>query len=233
MSQTGFWHDPAVAEAYARLAASPDDAWYEREVNRPSIAGLIPADARPILDVGCGPGLSTAKLAETFPDVEGTDESEAMLAVARRLHPDLHFSLWQANPEPSEMNKYGAAVCARVIECIQEDEELAVFLGGLRQRLRPGGTLVVSTHHPVQSARATQNYAETAPYQTADPKYGIAPRLVHRSLETLVGAFKAAGFVLSLITEPQPTDEQLARHATGPNLFATPQRLNMRFQKPN
>lgn len=46
-----------------------------------------------ILDLGCGPGNSTRKLAEKFPtaDILGIDSSEDMLKKARRDHPDLSF----------------------------------------------------------------------------------------------------------------------------------------------
>jgi trans-aconitate 2-methyltransferase len=48
-----------------------------------------------IYDLGCGPGNSTALLAEAYPDAEiaGVDNSEAMLAEARRVLPSRTFLL--------------------------------------------------------------------------------------------------------------------------------------------
>src|SRR5262245_28293284 len=112
MNQANFWHDPAVAEAYAQLTSNPIDAWYAREVNRPLVASLIPPSTERVLDVGCGPGVSTAKLAETFPEVDGTDTSEPMLAVARKLYPNLKFFSWEDDISPEQTETYDSIVCA-------------------------------------------------------------------------------------------------------------------------
>lgn len=54
----------------------------------------LPAPAR-VIDLGCGPGNSTAVLARRWPnaEIEGLDSSEEMLATARHDHPKLS---WQA-----------------------------------------------------------------------------------------------------------------------------------------
>lgn len=59
------------------------------------LAAAIPAvEARRILDLGCGPGNSTAAAAARWPeaDVLGVDASEEMLADARRAHPQFRFA---------------------------------------------------------------------------------------------------------------------------------------------
>jgi trans-aconitate 2-methyltransferase len=62
--------------------------------------------ARKVVDVGCGPGNSTALLAARYPDAEilGIDSSRTMLAEARRVLPDGLFieadaSSWLPDPD--------------------------------------------------------------------------------------------------------------------------------------
>lgn len=51
-----------------------------------------------VVDIGCGPGNSTAVLRRIFPDAEllGIDSSPDMIERARREHPDLQFRLCDA-----------------------------------------------------------------------------------------------------------------------------------------
>jgi SAM-dependent methyltransferase len=53
-----------------------------------------------VLDVACGTGAVARKAAEKAGDVVGLDRNEAMLAVARRLRPDLDWRLGDAGALP-------------------------------------------------------------------------------------------------------------------------------------
>src|SRR5262245_60885274 len=57
---------------------------------------LAPQSGERILDLGCGTGHLTARIAETGALVIGLDRSEAMIEQARRLHPRLHFEVADA-----------------------------------------------------------------------------------------------------------------------------------------
>jgi trans-aconitate 2-methyltransferase len=70
---------------------------FERERSRPAIDLLarVSASARRAIDLGCGPGNSTAAIAERFPEAEivGVDSSPNMLTAARARLPRLEFRL--------------------------------------------------------------------------------------------------------------------------------------------
>ena len=82
-----------VAEDYAdlfrdELAAKPLD-----RALLAAFAELVKAaDAGPVADVGCGPGRVTGHLHSLGITTFGVDLSPAMIAVARRAHPQLEFA---------------------------------------------------------------------------------------------------------------------------------------------
>ncbi|MGH3914438.1 MAG: class I SAM-dependent DNA methyltransferase [Pseudonocardiaceae bacterium] len=82
----------AVASLYA---ARFGNALETRPLERALLAAfaeLVQAhDAGPVADIGCGPGHVTAHLHALGPTTFGIDLSSAMVALARRAHPDLRF----------------------------------------------------------------------------------------------------------------------------------------------
>ena len=71
----------------------------ERTQPAHDLAARIPLrDARSILDIGCGPGNSTAAVAARYPGarVLGVDSSENMVAAACAAHPEFEFRVCEA-----------------------------------------------------------------------------------------------------------------------------------------
>jgi trans-aconitate methyltransferase len=85
-SPRGGW-DPELYEARHSFV------W---EFGQDLIGLLDPKPGEQILDVGCGPGQLTAKIAETGANVTGLDASAAMIGQARQNFPQLSFVLQDA-----------------------------------------------------------------------------------------------------------------------------------------
>lgn len=68
---------------------------FEKERTRPTYDLISHIDILPksVLDIGCGPGNSTARLKLSFPeaDILGIDNSDDMLKRAKETHPTLNF----------------------------------------------------------------------------------------------------------------------------------------------
>jgi len=103
---------------------------------------LIPLlDPRPgerILDLGCGTGQLTAKIAESGAQVLGIDSSPEMIGQARQNYPYLHFRLADATHYTSP-EKFDAVFSNAALHWILEPEKVVENLASI---LRPGGRFI-------------------------------------------------------------------------------------------
>ncbi len=117
---------------------------FEDERTRPprDLLARVPlADAKRVVDVGCGPGNSTGLLAERFPSAEiiGLDSSAEMLVTARQRLPDATFveaDIAQWTPQQPADLLFGNAVFQWV------PDHLSV-LARLLEALAPGAVLAI------------------------------------------------------------------------------------------
>jgi SAM-dependent methyltransferase len=105
------------------------------------------ADARSMLEVGCGTGFVLAGVRRAFPEMRlvGAELFETGLEVAARRVPDAELLQMDARAIPfrSEFDVVGAF---DVLEHIEEDEQA---LAQIRDALRPhGGLLITVPQHP-------------------------------------------------------------------------------------
>jgi len=148
------------AEHYLRFA----DARTLPAIDLLSRIGL--AVARRIVDLGCGPGNSTAPLKARWPDaaVTGVDSSEELLAAGRRDHPGIDFvkgdiANWTAT-EPTDVVFANAS-----LQWVGDHERL---MPRLFAQLAPGGVLAVqmprnhdfATHRLMRQVAAEGDWRE-------------------------------------------------------------------------
>ncbi|MCL2092535.1 MAG: methyltransferase domain-containing protein [Micrococcales bacterium] len=95
-----------------------------------------------VVDVGCGPGNSTAVLAGRWPTAEtvGVDSSAAMLDKARATYPQGTWVQADATAGLGHLGTFDVVFSNAVIQWIPDQ---ATLLRGLFALLRPGGVLAV------------------------------------------------------------------------------------------
>jgi SAM-dependent methyltransferase len=82
----------AIATRYAELFRDVLETLPLERALLAAFAELVQAhNAGPVADIGCGPGHVTAHVHALGPTAFGVDLSSAMVALARRTHPDLRF----------------------------------------------------------------------------------------------------------------------------------------------
>ncbi|MFF4598147.1 class I SAM-dependent methyltransferase [Amycolatopsis sp. NPDC001319] len=140
-----------VRESYDRVA----DLYVELGVGRleeePWLRAALAAFAEsvrglgPVLDVGCGPGTITAHLTELGLDAAGVDLSPRMVEHARRLYPDLRFSVASATELDLAPASLGGVLGWWSLFNLPR-EELPGVLKTFAEALVPGGQALVGTH---------------------------------------------------------------------------------------
>jgi SAM-dependent methyltransferase len=197
----------SFAEAYnAETESNLINGYYMR----PAVVNLAGDVAgRRILDAGCGAGPISAMLRDRGASVAGFDSSAKMLELARkRLGPDADLRVADlAGPLPYSDGAFDDVVAALVLHYL---EDWAGPLAELRRVLRSGGRLIVAVDHPfaIELLHVTETgeaaYFETRS-RTEEWTFGghNAPMTFWtRPLHAMTDAFTAAGFRISVISEP-------------------------------
>jgi len=152
--------DPDAAEFFANGERSLD-------VMLETLGVAVEPDAR-VVEIGCGAGRQTRALAARAGDVRALDVSEAMLARARELNPDLENVDWLHGDGTSlaGVEDSSADVCVSYV-VFQHLPDPTLTLGYVREMgrvLRPGGwaALQVSNDPSIHRAPAARRQAKTA-----------------------------------------------------------------------
>ncbi|TDX02674.1 DUF480 domain-containing protein [Kribbella sp. VKM Ac-2566] len=135
----------AVAATYAdelldELDALPFERWLLDRV-------IAHANARPVVEVGSGPGHVTAYLADRDADATGVDLSPEMVAEARRRFPHLRFEVGDLRRLGRPPASSGWAAVLGWYSLIHlAASELPEAISALTRPLDPGGWLVLALH---------------------------------------------------------------------------------------
>lgn len=220
------------AESYARHA---EGGAYNALYDRPAVLELLGDVAgRRVLDAGCGPGLYAAELVARGATVVGFDASPEMVRLAAervgragtfRVH-DLGCPLdWLGG------DVFDVALLALVIHHV--DDRLGA-LRELHRVLRPGGVLVVSTHHPTSDwIRLGGSYFTTEKLDELwhDGEWRV--RYWRQPLTATCEEFAGAGFLIERLVEPQPVSEMADRFPEDyAKLLREPGFIDFRLRKP-
>ncbi len=133
MSSTSFGSFDELADDYQRFRIGYADEIYDllRE-------HAIEPGSR-VLDLACGTGIVTARLAAAGCVVTGVDVSEGMLAYARSVTPHATFLAAAAEQLPFASHSFDAVTCAQAFHWFDQ----ARAIEELRRVVRPGGTIAV------------------------------------------------------------------------------------------
>ena len=193
-----------LAEWFAGHAtASAFNAHYDR----PAVLELC-GDVRGarVLDVGCGAGHTAAELTARGAEVVGVDGSATLLAHARErfagelVEHDLERPLAFAAAD-----SFDGAVMALVLHHVDDRDQL---LRELARVVRPGGWLVVSTHHPTSDWRHLGG--SYFAHERTTVSFGGGRWRVpawRMPLQDLLEELTAPGFALERLVEPRPRPE--------------------------
>ena len=231
--------DSSAANAETRQAWDTNAAFWDERMGEgndfvnmliwPAVERMLPVTpGMQVLDIACGNGLTSRRLADQGATVTGIDFSSEMIAHARRRSTAyaerIAYQVLDATDEQALLalgvGRFDAALSNMALFDMAEIEPLFRTLARL---LRPGGVFVFSLMHPCFNNPFTTHVAETGNgrdgsvttyavkvyrYMTDGSAYGTALRnqpqahvYFHRSLETLLAAGFRAGFVVDALEE--------------------------------
>ena len=169
------------AESYdalhaASIAASGESTEYFAQYKLECLLRLgLPRD-QPILDYGCGIGNLTEQLVGHFRSVHAFDPSTKSLELARRRAPAVTFHEDAAALPPRHFH---AVLLAGVLHHIPLGERSAL-LQNVRERLAPGGKVVIFEHNPANPL--TRRAVSSCPFD--DDAVLLWPREAKRILRS-------------------------------------------------
>ena len=132
----------ALADRFGDWMARVEGDPWERFVDE--LAERLPADAR-VLDLGCGNGTKTARLAERF-DVVGVDISERQVELARAAVPAATFVQADFARIEVPVGAFDAVTALYSLVHVPRDEQ-PDLLGRIVRWLKPGGLFLASMSH--------------------------------------------------------------------------------------
>jgi 2-polyprenyl-3-methyl-5-hydroxy-6-metoxy-1,4-benzoquinol methylase len=262
-------------DGQARLIAEVRDIWdakaafwdermgegnmFQLELIGPAVERLLAVrPEQQILDVGCGNGVSSRRLAQLGARVLAIDYSARFLELARTRSQDLsdhiEYRLVDATDEEQLLalgeGHFDALVCNMVLMDMPVIDPL---MRAGRRLLAPGGRFVFAVQHPAFNSNAVRLCAETETrgdgleitrHAVKLSDYLVVPAgkgtgmlgepephwYFHRPLHGLFGAFFRAGFVLDALEEPALKTQNMNPHELSwSNLPGIPPVLVARF----
>ncbi len=195
----------AIADRYAaEIDERPWNALYER----PAMLALLPdVGGKDVLDAGCGPGWYADWLARHGARVVAVDRSAPMVRLAAER---LGGRARVMQGDVSDLRGLLAGERFDVILSSLVLHYLADLTATFREwarLLKPGGTLVFSTHHPIHEASLLDpGYLCAGLIEEAWDWLGETMRYYRRPLRDLTEPLTAAGFVVERISEPNPSE---------------------------
>jgi SAM-dependent methyltransferase len=212
-----------VADQYRKISERRPPELIVRVVYPAVLRLLGPLRGRRVLDVGCGSGAFTRRLAARGAEALGIDACVPTVEAARRdaeeagIEPPPRFEVADLQGDaPFPGGRFHAATLVLSLQTLEKPERV---LRNTARALKPGGRLVLALNHPCFRIpgstfwgsdpdrdiqfRRVDRYRSSHPVEVRsgeDPEQKVLA--FHWSLERLFGDLRAAGFLVEDIVEP-------------------------------
>jgi len=218
------WEDNA--EFWVRIIREHRDRYRTELTDQAVFAAAGSCQGLDVLDVGCGEGYMTREIARRGArQATGIDKSPALIAAARSGsagQQGIRFGEADAAALPFGESSYDMAVANHVLNDLPD---ITGPVGELARVLRPGGRLVALMLHPCFYGHRAERQAIRRSLPVADY---FAPRAIEqhfevdgitspaptttwvRPLEAYTEAITCSDLRITSLTEPHPSDAQLA-----------------------
>jgi SAM-dependent methyltransferase len=207
------------------------DPEYEEQV-LPLIEQFLPG-ARRVLDVGCGEGQVSRRIASLGAEVVGLDPTAAQIGVAYERGGPPRFMRARSEQIPCLSASFDAVVLCLALEHVDPFEPA---INEVARVLAPGGLFLLFLAHPllqspgsgwVEDLNSDDHFWRVGPYLPDDVAIdeiapGVHLQFAHRPLSRYVHALGQVGLLIEDMVEPPPAPAVLAETGNFPNALAIP-----------
>ncbi|MBM3947598.1 MAG: methyltransferase domain-containing protein [SAR202 cluster bacterium] len=228
----------SLADWFDRRQGDEGDLWHRALINPTVVRVLGPVHGQQVLDLACGNGALARQLARAGARVTGVDASSRLVTLAQRREAANPMGISYHVSDATRLAvlrdaSVDAVVCNMGLMDIADAE---AAIQEVSRVLKPNGRFVASIVHPCfdqgsgsawvveKSGHITSVWRKVGHYRALSEGvavWNIGPGQVsstphyHRPLSWYFRAFKAAGFVVTGLEEPEPTQEFLDNDSEG------------------
>jgi SAM-dependent methyltransferase len=192
--------------------------------------------ARRVLDVGCGEGQVSRRIAGLGAEVVGVDPTAAQIRTAKARGGAVQFMRARSEQLPSPDGSFDAVVLCLALEHVDPFESA---IREVARVLAPGGRFLLFLAHPllqspgsgwVDDVDSGDHFWRVGSYLRDDVAIdeiapGVHLQFAHRPLSRYVHAMGAVGLLIEDMVEPPPPSAVLVETGDFPNAFAIPRLL--------
>jgi ubiquinone/menaquinone biosynthesis C-methylase UbiE len=200
-----------IAEQYQLKRNNFSESGWNEYLEVPAMEEMLKpiASGKKVLDLGSGTGILTAKLQTWGARSQGLELSSRMVEIARKTHPQIEFTVGNAEQLPFEDLSFDIVASSLVMHYMQN---LIIPFKEIRRVLKPHGTFIFSIHHPFNECLQKDSDHVKALNYFHNDKYlwemcGAKLESYHHTFENIINALNAAGFVVEKIKECRPSPE--------------------------
>ncbi len=189
--------------------------------------------ARRILDVGCGEGQVSRRIAGLGGEVVGIDPTAAQIRLAYRRRGTARFIRAQSERIPCSDASFDAVVLCLALEHVDPFEPAILEVARV---LAPAGLFLLLLVHPilqspgsgwVEDLNSDDTFWRIGPYLQDNVVIdeiapGVQLEFAHRPLSRYVHAMGQAGLLIEDMVEPSPPPAVLVETGNLPQAFAIP-----------
>ncbi len=214
----------ANSEFWVRIIREDLDRYRTELTDAAVLSAIGEVDGKSVLDGGCGEGYLSRAIVRRGATVTGLDLSGSLIreasSEADRLDLKIKHYVASLDSIPEDDATFDAVVCSHVMTDVVD---AAAALKEIGRVTAPGGRLVVLMLHPCfytahaeRDASGTISVARYFSTRSISQEFKVAgissPGQVHmnfRPLEYYMSAILDSGYVITQLTEPHPSGEQL------------------------
>lgn len=236
-----------ISDWYDGKQGETGDLWHRSLIDPPLLALIGDPKGREILDLGCGNGYLSRRLARNGARVTAVDASKRMIENAKKHDPDNSLKITYILSNASQLESLREAVFDIVYANMSlmdiEDAEGAISEVG--RVLRKGGRFIASISHPCfdngsnsgwvieKTFSHSKIYRRIKAYRKSFPdeipwkvhSENVFTIAYHRPLSWYARVIAKSGLAITSLEEPEPTEEFFEKESDSAGFLEVPLHL--------